>query len=258
MFPVRLSLGVLAFFGLALAAACGSSSSGTTAAPDGGASDDGSTVSPGDDSGAAAANPLGMLGSLLANVTCGPLSGLAALLPGAGGGGGGEGGPSNKCGSGQTCCTMVMIPSISASCVAVGSCSGTSNECNTGADCSSGQVCCSGSADGGSMAATDAAAPAGLGGLAGGLSMFLPSTSCQSSCSATQAQQCASDTECPMGQTCNAAAGGMAGLGGLAGGLMPAKTCGTPPPEAGTTMPAMDSGMTTTMTPEASVDAPAE
>lgn len=254
MSALRLSLGVIAVFGLALAAACGSSSSGTTAGPDGGAPDDGSTVSPGDDSGAAAANPLGMLGSLLANVTCGPLSGLAALAGGGGGGGGG----SSKCGSGQTCCTMVMIPSISASCMAVGSCSGTSNECNTGADCSSGHVCCSGSADGGSMAATDAAAPAGLGGLAGGLGMFLPSTSCQSSCSATQTQQCASDTECPMGQTCNAAGGGMGGLGGLAGGLMPAKTCGTPPPEAGATMPAMDSGMTMTTTPEASVDAPAE
>ena len=108
------------------------------------------------------------------------------------------------------------------------------------------------------MAATDAAAPAGLGGLAGGFSMFLPSTACQSSCSAAQTQQCASDTECPMGQTCNAAGGGMGGLGGLAGGFMTAKTCGTPAPEAGTTTPAMDSGTTMTTTPEASVDAPAE
>ena len=255
MSPVRLSLGVIAFFGLALPAACGSSSSGATASDGGGdgASDDGTLVSPESDSGAA--NPLGMLASLLGNVNCGPLSGLTGLLGGGGGGGSG----SSKCESGKTCCTMVAIPSISASCVAVGSCSGTSNECSAGADCSSGQVCCSGSSDGGSMAASAPAADGGLGGIGAMLGNFLPSTSCQSSCTATQTQPCASDTECPAGQMCNAA-GGLGGIGGALGGLggMLPKTCGTPPPEAGTTPATMDSGMTTTMTPEASVDAPSE
>jgi hypothetical protein len=36
------------------------------------------------------------------------------------------------------------------------------------------------------------------------------------------------------------------------------KMCETPPPEAGTTPPMVDSGATTMTTPEASVDAPSE
>jgi hypothetical protein len=183
------------------------------------------------------------------NATCGNLSILS-------------GGSASICGQGQTCCTTISlgasITSLGATsaCVATGQCSGgVSNECNTASDCSGGQVCCSGAPS------TDAAAPSG-GGLLGGISLAILDTTCQTSCTSTQRQQCASDAECPSGMTCQsaAAAGGFGGLGGGAGlpdggadggAFMLAMVCAVPVSDAGSGAP--DSG--TTPDAGASVDA---
>src|ERR1035438_5056527 len=182
MVPLRFSFG--AFLVLGFAAACSSSSSppSGTVTPGG----DASTTPPAD-----GGNPPADGGNPLAiTATCGLFSAV---------GGGGDGG-SSSCPSGQTCCTVLLPPS--ASCVAVGSCTGVSNECSKGSDCAGGKVCCAGAADGGTMAAmTDAGPP----GLLGGFDPSIYSSTCQSSCTATQMQDCGSDTECAAGQTRQAA-----------------------------------------------------
>jgi hypothetical protein len=101
--------------------------------------------------------------------------------------------------------------------VAVGQCTnGTSNECQTGSDCSGEQVCCAG------LPSPDASTSGG--GLLGALNLAMLDTTCQATCLSTQQQQCASDGECPSGETCQqpAAAGGFGGGvgGGLGGGLV--------------------------------------
>ena len=229
----RFSFGFLAFLGLGLASACSSSSSG--ASPDSGTTTGGpgsTTISPLADGGGT--NPLGIM------ATCGALSG-------------GGGGTASKCPSGQTCCTMFAIPP-SAACVPTGTCSGASNECMAPADCASGQVCCAGSADGGVMPALDASAAGGI----GGVPMIDPSqfsTTCQSSCTATQTQYCTVDTDCPSGLTCQASP-----LAALVGGFITLpNTCAAPRPDAGVAA-TPDSGSTgDDTTPEAgSVDATQE
>ena len=204
----RFSFGLFAFLGLGLATACSSSSS-SGASPDSGTPSGGpgsTTISPLADGGGG--NPLGIM------ATCGLLSG-------------GGGGTAAKCPSGQTCCTMLALPP-SAACVPTGTCSGLSNECMSPSDCASGQVCCAGSADGGAMAAVDASTAGGL----GGIPMIDPSqfsTTCQSSCTATQTQYCTMDTDCPSGLTCQAPPG----AGALGGFIMLPNTCAAPRPDAG-------------------------
>jgi hypothetical protein len=216
---LRFSFGALAFLGLGLATACSSSSSG--ASPDSGSSsgatgDGSTTISPLADGGG---NPLGIM------ATCGLLSGV------------GGGGTAGTCASGQTCCTMLAFPP-SASCVPTGSCSGISNECMAPKDCGTGQVCCAGAADGGAMPAMDASmAPGGLGGF-GNFDPASLSSTCQSSCTATQMQYCTVDTDCPSGQTCQAP-GGAGGLGALGGFITLPSSCAAPRPDAGV---AVDSG----------------
>jgi hypothetical protein len=253
MSPLRFSLGAFVVLAVGAAAACSSSSNNNS--PDASADDGGG-------SGMEASNPLGI------NATCGLLGALG-------------GGGSMMCPKGMTCCTMLALPP-SASCVAAGSCSGISTECASSADCSSGQVCCAGSADAAPMMfSLDAAAAAGGGG-AGGIPNIDPSmfsATCQSSCTATQTQECAMDNECPSGQTCQGFAGpggaggeggaAAGGLGGLGGAIMLPKTCMAPRPDAGNPPPTQDSGSavdtgTPTPTPDAETpdvaasDAPSE
>jgi len=201
---VRFSLG--AYLVLGFATACSSSST----APGGPV--DASTTST-DDAGDAN-NPLGLMG------TCGAIGQLA-------GGGGGT------CPSGQTCCTTVTFPP-SSSCVPEGTCTGLSTECSSGSDCTGGQVCCLGSPDAGAMAA-DA-----------GMPMFDPSTlstTCQASCTASQAQYCSADAgACPTGLTCQSIGGG-----GGAGFALPS-FCAMPRPDAGIVVP--DSGVPDSGSPD--------
>jgi hypothetical protein len=99
------------------------------------------------------------------------------------------------------------------------------------------------------MAAADAAAGAGgLLGALGGFNLSMYDTTCQASCAASQMQECAMDSECPPGQTCNAPAG-MGGGAGAGAGLMLPSICGAPRPDAGMaaapdagTTPVVDSG----------------
>jgi hypothetical protein len=194
---------------------CGSSSSNNPPKANSGNPSDASTQTS-SDAGGGGGNPLGNI-----MATCGLLAGIA-------------GGSSSACGSGMTCCTIVGLPP-SASCVAVGSCGSgdLSNECTTGTDCASGQLCCAGSADGGAPA--DAAA-AGGGGF-GGFDPTALSTTCQSSCTSSQAQTCTADMDCPTGLTCQSAlgggGGGLGGLGGLFGGISLPSVCRAPLPDAG-------------------------
>ncbi len=102
------------------------------------------------------------------------------------------------------------------------------------------------------MAAPDAAAAAGAGllGALGGFNLSMYDTTCQPSCAASQTQECAIDSECPPGQTCNAqAAPGGAGAGAGGAGFMLPSICGAPRPDAGMaavpdagTTPVVDSG----------------
>src|SRR5882672_10602894 len=156
---VRSSLGAFIVLGFA-AAACSSSSPAPTKAAPGG--DDASAMNPAPDAG----NPFGI------DAKCGLLSMIGGGTPG-------------TCPSGQTCCTTLAVPP-SASCVAVGQCTGISNECSMPSDCTGGKVCCAGAADGGTMPAGDAAA--GPGGMMVDPSAF--STACQASCTSTQMQYC--------------------------------------------------------------------
>jgi hypothetical protein len=204
---LRISLGAFALLATGAAVACGSSSSSPNNAGDGGTGgDDGSVTTAGPDGGA------------LINATCG-------LLGMVGGGG------SMSCGSGMTCCTMLALPP-SASCVPTGSCSGLSNECTKAADCATGQVCCGGTADAGPLVIPDAAPAGGIGGF-GSFDTSQFATTCQTSCMGTQTQECAMDSECPSGQTCQSAGG--AGGNPLAGFIMLPSVCMAPMPDAGTT-----------------------
>ncbi len=198
MLPLRFSLGAFAVLAFGAAAACSSSSSPNNAGDAGGAGD-GSVSTPD------ATGPM-------INATCGVLA-MAG------------GGTAMMCPAGQTCCSMVSLSGANASCVATGSCSGgISNECSKMSDCSGNQICCGGSADAG-VAMTDAAA-------AGGFPTFDMSqlnTTCQASCAASQTQECAMDSECPAGQTCQALGAGNP----LAGILMLPSICMAPRPDAG-------------------------
>jgi hypothetical protein len=207
----RVDLWLALSFSMVSVAACSSSSS-PAAKDDAGGSGD--ATSPPTDSGTT--GPL--------NLTCGQLAGIA-------------GGTPTACTQGQTCCTTFSLASIlnasaSSVCVAKGTCTGVSNECNTSADCTGGQVCCSGTpAD----ASTEGGAPS-----IGGFNLGALDTTCQSSCSAGQTQQCATDSECPSGQTCQSAAsrfggggGGDAGLGAFADAGFDAAAFG----DAGVTIP---------------------
>jgi hypothetical protein len=214
MIVLRYSFGALLFLG---AAACGSSSSGSPAT--GGEADSSTDSSVAGDDG----------GTPAIMATCGLLSGI------------GGGGTAGTCPMGQTCCTMLALPP-SASCLPPSECTGMSisNECSKGSDCPSGQVCCGGSPDGGSMMmmlpAADAAA--GLGGL-GGFDTSQFNTTCQTSCAPSQTQECAMDSECPTGQTCQSPPGAAA-LGSV---IMLPKDCAVPVADSGTT-PVVDSGTT--------------
>jgi len=209
---------------LSLAAACSLSSSGTTAGSpsDSGAPAEAAAFSPVADGAAAEGGGLGMV-----SASCGQLA------PATDGG-------AAACPTGQTCCTTLSLASlsVSAACTAKDQCSGgVSNECQSGVDCASGNVCCSGAAT------TDASAPTGVeGGILGGLPLAAFDTTCQASCQPGQTQQCASDMECPGGQTCQSIApaaggGGFGGFGGAgaAGAFMIAKTCAARAPDAGST-----------------------
>ena len=245
MLPLRFSLGAFALLAFGAGAACSSSSSSHNASDAG--TDDGSTSA-----GPDATNPLPI------NATCGFFSmGLFSMM--------GDG-ATMACPVGQTCCSMVGLTGINASCAPAGSCaSGSiSNECSKGSDCASGQVCCGGSPDAGALGTgLDAA-------VAGGMPMFDPSqldTTCQASCTASQTQQCGTDAECPSGQTCvglgpGAGDGGAAeaGAGNPFGGLfmlpMLPSICMAPRPDAGPP-PVVDAGTpedtgTPTPMPEAS------
>jgi hypothetical protein len=215
---VRFSLG--AFLVLGYATACSSSST----APGGPADASTSSEEAGD-----ANNPLGLMG------TCGAIG----MLAGDGGG---------SCPSGQTCCTVLALPP-SSSCVPEGTCTGISTVCSKGSDCTGGQVCCAGSADAG-VPAADA-----------GMQMFDPSTlstTCQTSCTASQAQYCSTDTDCPSGLTCQSLGGG------AGGGLFNLPSfCAMPRPDAGTigndAGPVADSGSPPDTLPDTgTADAPAE
>jgi hypothetical protein len=226
MSPVKSSFAILVVLASA-SFGCGSSSSNNTK-PDTNKTPDASTMTSGDDGGGSG-NPLGNL-----QATCGLLANVS-------------GGSSSSCGSGMTCCTVLAFPP-SASCVAVGGCASgnISNECTSGTDCSGGQLCCAGSADGG---AADAAAG---GGIIPGFDPTMLSTACQSSCTGTQAQTCAMDSDCPTGLTCQSpfAGAGGGGLGstitGLLGGggaalpsvcAMPLPDAGKAPADSGSTVP---------------------
>jgi hypothetical protein len=94
------------------------------------------------------------------------------------------------------------------------------------------------------------AAATGLAGLAGGLGdLSALDTTCQASCTGTQTQECALDSECPPGQTCNAPAAAGGPFGALGGGITLPSVCGAPRPDSGTaavpdsgTTPVADSG----------------
>jgi hypothetical protein len=217
----RVDLWLALSFSMVSVAACSSSSS--PASKDN-ANDGGNVISPVTDSGNT--GPL--------NLTCGQLAGI-------------NGGTPTACTQGQTCCTTFSITSLSAAslCVAKGSCTGVSNECTTSADCTAGQVCCSGTpAD----ASTEGGAPS-----IGGFNLGMLDTTCQSSCSSGQTQQCVNDSECPTGQTCQSAASrfggaGDAGLGAFADAGFDAAAFG----DAGVTIPMFcaapfDGGTTMTM-----------
>jgi hypothetical protein len=165
----------------AVAVACGSSSSGsTTPTPDAG--DDSAAVSIGDDGSSA--------------TSCLPLS------------------ASGLCASGQTCCFDLMA--LSGSCVTAGSCSmPVQVQCLSAAQCGT-QLCCAdfGGGDGGLAALVegglgafglDAAAlssEAGVGGLTSSLSGVNLKVACETSCTGSQIQACASDQECAGGGSC--------------------------------------------------------
>jgi hypothetical protein len=192
MFHRRARFSLVVLVAVALPLACGSSSNQGSPSGDGG-SDASNVLSPVSDGG----------GTPTLNAMCGQLAAAG-------------GGMATACPAGQTCCTMISLTSISfsATCVAAGQCSGgISNECQTEMDCTGGQVCCGG-------VATGDAAPseAGAAGPFGGFNLAALSTNCQASCEPGQAQQCASTTACPSGQTCQAAGGGaFAGFGGDGG-----------------------------------------
>jgi hypothetical protein len=223
MIPTRISLGTLV--ALALVAACGGSTSS------GGSKGTGADASV-DDSGATGdgATPLIM-------ATCGALSGA----------GGGDGG---TCPTGQVCCTTVTYPP-SSSCVEQGQCAkGIANECMSAADCSGGQVCCLGSADAGAAGFADAAIPeAGAGNPFANFDPSMLSTTCQSSCAATQAQYCSTDTDCPAGLLCqNPLGNAFAGFG-----FSVPSVCAPPRPDAGP-RPVRDAGAADAETADAGSD----
>jgi len=163
----------------AVVAACSSSSNGTTpvAATDGG--DDGSV---GDDGSTGPAS-------------CVPLS-ASGLCP-------------NK---GDTCCLTGLAPGT---CEAPSLCTSTLQvQCLAANNCSTGQVCCA-TIGGGGLAAIedgglgalglDAAtltSEAGAAGLTGALAGTTFEVTCQTSCTSTQTQACASDSECVGGGAC--------------------------------------------------------
>jgi hypothetical protein len=123
----------------------------------------------------------------------------------------------------DVCCTSAM----GQACTAKGTCeSGLSASCSSAASCAAGQVCCLSFGGGGAATPPGRGAPTAAGG------GFTFTVACESSCTAGT-QLCASDAECPKGQTCQtepiggaksctetAAGFGMGGLGtGGFGGL---------------------------------------
>ncbi|HLK36720.1 MAG TPA: hypothetical protein VKU41_08205 [Polyangiaceae bacterium] len=230
--------------GVVLCAGCGGSTSNKASNDGGGPSGSSSSA---DSGGTSAPAPSGAGALPMINATCGFLASLGGLAGGGGGGGGADAGAMN-CPQGQACCTMLMA--FSASCVPVGQCSGgMSNQCTTGSDCAAGQVCCSGSADGG--AAAGAGGFGGFGGFGGNL---FGDTTCQSSCTPAQTQNCTSSSECPSGTTCQPPnLGGFGGFGGFGGGgeggagaggfgLMIPNQCMPPAMDAGAMGTAADAG----------------
>jgi hypothetical protein len=237
-------------FAMVFVVACSSSSTPQGPANDGGRMGDSgaSTDAPAPDvssapdgsSGAPACGLLGGGGSCGLGMTCCvDLTGLLGGLAGGGGGGGGGG----------------LTGGLGGMCVPSGSCSsGISMECSSSSNCANNQVCCGGTASAaseGGAADASAGAPGGLGGGfpglgGGGGGGLFGNTTCQATCMPGQQQQCASDGECPAGQTCQMqtfggfpGAGGFPGGGGQGGGglgglIMLPMVCAAPMPEAGT------------------------
>jgi hypothetical protein len=239
----------------AVAVACGSSSSnpGTSTTPDAAATDDSTTpITESDDSSAA--------------TTCVPIGTVG-------------------CSMGQECCLDLSAGLAPGNCVAAGACSGGIDiGCEKAADCTGNQVCCAsfGGADGGTLQALldgglaalgiDAssisldAGAAGLGGL-GALGNVSFAVKCAASCSGSQIQACASDTECAGGAACVPITallgdGGALGDAGIpasfatyAGMLGMVKACVPPTPDGGMMSTVPDSGVVDAVAP---VDAPAD
>lgn len=133
-------------------------------------------------------------------------------------------------GDGLTCC--FDFAALSGTCVKPSACSTTVQvACNSVAQCGANQVCCADfGGDGGTLAAfqdgglsalgIDASAissEAGVTGIAGMLGSLNFNVACQTSCSGSQIQACAADTECGGGScvplsTLLADAGGDAGI----------------------------------------------
>ena len=108
-----------------------------------------------------------------------------------GGGGGGTGaiacGQTTCSAQTQDCC---VTNQGGATCGAKGSCQGSSLSCSSSGSCGGGQVCC--------------AAFVRDGGVGGALN-----ATCAQACSGQQAQLCATDAECPAGDRCRQAFGGL-------------------------------------------------
>jgi hypothetical protein len=168
----------------AVAVACGSSSSPATGGHDAGSD---AVVSPGDDG----------------NVptSCSVLGGANGL-----------------CGDPTLTCCVDIASGFSQTCLPPSQCSSNIQVgCVDHTSCSTGQVCCAdfGNVDAGALAAfedgglgalgIDAAAlqsEAGASGIAGMFGNATFKVSCQSSCTSTQIQACASSPECQNGATC--------------------------------------------------------
>jgi hypothetical protein len=172
---------MLATLGLALVGACSSSSNtdSNSDAAAGGGNPDASTGAL-SDGGNAGAAPTPIEGG----IACG-LQGACA--------------PSEECCRG-TSASLLAPPSMT--CVARGSCAGSSLDCSSSAHCGASEVCCF------SYATADGGAEAGAGGAFGALGQAY-SSSCQSSCpggDGVHYQLCATSADCPSGQQCMTAA----------------------------------------------------
>jgi hypothetical protein len=240
---ILLALGV--GLGAAFAVACGSSSS-TAPSPGPGPGPDASAASSGDD------------GSTPAS--CLPVT------------------PSGFCPTGQglTCC-LDFSAGFSGSCVKPSACSTTVQvACNSVTQCGTNQVCCADfGGDGGTLAAfqdgglsalkIDAAAlstDAGVSAIASMLDNLNFNVACQTSCTGSQIQACATDMECGGGScvplsTLLADAGGDAGipssLATVAGELGMEMVCVPKSADAGVVV---DAGVPSDAAADAPVDAP--